>query len=618
MAQFNVTELDFDKIKASIKAHFRSQTKYSDWDFDGAGLSTVVDILAYNTHYNAMVAHFSLNETFLDSAQIRGNVVSHAKLIGYTPKSVNAPTAVLDITVTAPAISPPSTLNIPRGTRFNTQIDNILYPFVTISSAEASLSGGTHYLFDAEHLNQLHIKQGVLKRMIYRVDTSIENQKFIIPEENVDISTLRVRVKPTETSTDYITYSKFYTLTAVTSTSAIYFTQENSSGKFEVYFGDNYIGKKPTSNSIVELEYVYGNGEFANGASVFTAVDRVNSLELNATTATIASGGSARESIESIRYNAPLTFASQNRAVTADDYKAIISKEFSGIDSISVWGGENAVEPDFGKVFISIKKSNTNLLLTAEDKQVILNTILAGKNVVSIRPYIVDPEYTYLELDVFFKYNPNLTDELKFELQRKVRATIQTYADDNLKRFDGVFRYSNLLKNIDQTDRSILNSDLRVYMHKYAIPRASGINYFDLLFSSPIYQTSSSSPVLSSSIFQIAAVDHEIGDIPIVGSVNRTVFLYKYIGGVKTAVRAVGTIYTADGRVVINGVQPDTTARIRITVTPNSHDLAPKRNQLLDIDFNFVSITGEVDSIAVGGSSGGITYTTPSRHRAGS
>ena len=618
MAQFNVTELDFDKIKASIKAHFRSQTKYSDWDFDGAGLSTVVDILAYNTHYNAMVAHFSLNETFLDSAQIRGNVVSHAKLIGYTPKSVNAPTAVLDITVTAPAISPPSTLNIPRGTRFNTQIDNILYPFVTISSAEASLSGGTHYLFDAEHLNQLHIKQGVLKRMIYRVDTSIENQKFIIPEENVDISTLRVRVKPTETSTDYITYSKFYTLTAVTSTSAIYFTQENSSGKFEVYFGDNYIGKKPTSNSIVELEYVYGNGEFANGASVFTAVDRVNSLELNATTATIASGGSARESIESIRYNAPLTFASQNRAVTADDYKAIISKEFSGIDSISVWGGENAVEPDLGKVFISIKKSNTNLLLTAEDKQVILNTILAGKNVVSIRPYIVDPEYTYLELDVFFKYNPNLTDELKFELQRKVRATIQTYADDNLKRFDGVFRYSNLLKNIDQTDRSILNSDLRVYMHKYAIPRASGINYFDLLFSSPIYQTSSSSPVLSSSIFQIAAVDHEIGDIPIVGSVNRTVFLYKYIGGVKTAVRAVGTIYTADGRVVINGVQPDTTARIRITVTPNSHDLAPKRNQLLDIDFNFVSITGEVDSIAVGGSSGGITYTTPSRHRAGS
>ena len=618
MAQFNVTELDFDTIKASIKAHFRSQTKYSDWDFDGAGLSTVVDILAYNTHYNAMVAHFSLNETFLDSAQIRGNVVSHAKLIGYTPKSVNAPTAVLNISVTAPAISPPSTLNIPRGTRFNTQIDNILYPFVTISSAEASLSG-TRYLFNAANSNQLYIKQGVLKRMIYRTDTSIENQKFIIPEENVDISTLRVRVKPTETSADYITYSKFYTLTAVTSTSAIYFTQENSSGKFEVYFGDNYIGKKPMSNSIVELEYVYGNGEFANGASVFNAVDRVNSLELNATTATIASGGSARESIESIRYNAPLTFASQNRAVTADDYKAIISKEFSGIDSISVWGGENSIEPDFGKVFISIKKSGTNFLLANEDKQLILNTILAGKNVVSIRPYIVDPEYTNLELDVFFKYNPNLTDYTRIELQSEVRKTIQTYNDDNLKKFDGVFRYSNLLKNIDQTDRSILNSDLRVYMHKYAIPRASGINYFDLLFSSPIYQTSSSSPVLSSSIFQIAQVDHEIGDIPIVGSVNRTVFLYKYIGGIKTAVRAVGTIYTADGRVVINGVQPDTTtARIRITVTPNSHDLAPKRNQLLDIDSNFVSITGEIDSIAVGGSSGGITYTTPSRHRTGS
>ena len=616
MPQFNVTELDFDLIKASIKDHFRAQTKYNDWDFDGGGLSTVLDILAYNTHYNAMLAHFSLNETFLDSAQIRGNVVSHAKLLGYTPKSANTPTAVLNITVAAPTTSPPSTLNIPRGTRFNTSINNILYPFVAISSAEARLSG-TQYLFNSANRNQLHIKQGVLKRMIYRVDSSIENQKFVIPDENVDISTLRVRVKPTDISTDYITHSKFYTLTAVTSTSAIYFTQENSSGKFEVYFGDDYIGKKPMSNSIVELEYVHGSGEFANGASVFTAVDQVNSLELVTTTAVTASGGAARESIESIRYNAPLTFASQNRAVTADDYKAIISKEFGLIDSISAWGGENSVEPDFGKVFISIKPSGRNLL-NDDEKRLILNTILAGKNVVSIRPYIVDAEYTWLDLEVFFKYNPNLTDITRMDLQARVRATIETYANENLKKFDGVFRYSNLLKSIDQTDRSILNSYARVYMHKYAYPRASGINYFDLLFSSPIYQTSSSSPVLSSNIFKIANVDHELGDIPIVGSTNRTVFLYKYTGGVKTADRAVGTIYTATGRVVINGVQPDTTAPIRITVTPNSHDLAPKRNQLLDIDLDFVSITGEVDSIAVGGSSGAITYTTPSRHRAGS
>ena len=618
MAQFNVTELDFDKIKASIKDHFRSQTKYTDWDFDGAGLSTVLDILAYNTHYNAMVAHFSLNETFLDSAQIRGNVVSHAKLLGYTPKSVNAPTAVLNISVTAPA-SPPSTLEIPRGTRFSTQINGEPYPFVAISSAEAILNlAGTAYVFNAANSNQLHVKQGVLKRMIYRVDSSIENQKFVIPEENVDISTLRVRVKTNEASDDYATYSKFYTLSALTSTSTVYFTQENASSKFEIYFGDGYLGKKPSSNNIVELEYVYSNGAFANGASVFTAVDQVNSLDLGATTASSASGGASRESIESIRYNAPLTFASQNRAVTADDYKAIITKEFGTIDSISVWGGENAVEPDFGKVYISVKPAGKPLLDDSE-KQLILNTILAGKNVVSIRPYIVDPEYTYLELEVFFKYNPNLTDHTRIELQGMVRNTIHTYANENLQKFDGVFRYSNLLKNIDQTDPSILNSASRVYMHKYAQPRLTGTNYFDLLFSSQIYQTSSTSAVLSSSVFTIGTVNHVLGDIPIVGSTNRAVFLYRYVGGVKTPVRSVGTVYTADGRVVINGVQPDdTTAPIRITVTPNSYDLAPKRNQLLDIDFDFVSIIGEVDSIAVGGSSGAISYTTPSRHRAGS
>lgn len=618
MAQFNVTELDFEKIKASIKDHFRSQTQYNDWDFDGSGLSTLLDILAYNTHYNAMVAHFSLNEAFLDSAQIRGNVVSHAKLLGYTPKSTTAPTAILNLVVT-PGLNPPASIEVTRGTRFTTSIDGIAYPFVVISAVEAGLSSGTYSFNTANSpANPVYIKQGILKRMVYRVDNAVENQKFEIPETNVDTSTLRVRVKENESSTQYETYTKFSTLSGVTAASTIYFTQENSSGKFEIYFGDGYIGKKPFTNNIVEIEYVYTDGTFANGASVFIPADTIGGYSnIAVTTSSNASGGAARESIESIRYNAPLTFVSQNRAVTADDYKAIISKEFGAIDSISVWGGENAIEPDFGKVFISIKPSGKDLLSDAE-KQQILNVILSGKNVVSIRPFIVDPEYTYITLEVFFKYNPNLTDRSRIELQGLVRDTIQAYADDNLQKFDGVFRYSNLLKDIDSADPSILNSDARVYMYKYAIPAASGTNYFDLQFSSPIYQTTSSSSVLSSTIFKVGGIDHVLSDVAKGTSTDRTVYLYKYVGGVKTTVGAVGTVYATTGHVVINGVQPDTTDPIRITVIPDSNDLAPKRNQLLDIDLVYSEVTGEVDTIAVGGSAGAVSYTTPSRHRSGS
>ena len=618
MAQFNVTELDFDNIKASIKDHFRSKTQYNDWDFDGSGLSTLLDILAYNTHYNAMVAHFSLNEAFLDSSQIRGNVVSHAKLLGYTPKSTTAPTAILNLVVT-PGLNPPASLEVLRGTRFTTSIDGTAYPFVVISTVEAGLVSGTYSFSTANSpQNPVYIKQGVLKRMMYRVDNAIENQKFEIPEANVDTSTLRVRVKENESSTQYETYTKFSTLSGVTSASTIYFTQENSSGKFEIYFGDGYIGKKPGSNNIVEIEYVYTDGTFANGASVFIPADTIGGYSnISVTTSANASGGAAQETIESIRYNAPLTFVSQNRAVTADDYKAIISKEFGAIDSIAVWGGEDAIEPDFGKVFISIKPTGKDLLSDAE-KQQILNVILSGKNVVSIRPFIVDPEYTYITLEVDFKYNPNLTDRSRIELQGLVRDTIQQYADDNLQKFDGVFRYSRLLKTIDSSDPAILNSDARVYMYKYAVPRSVGTNYFDLQFSSPIYQTSSSSQVLSSTVFKIGGIDHILSDLPKGTTTDRIVYLYRYVGGVKTSIRAVGTIYATTGQVVINGVQPDTTDPIRITVVPNSNDLAPKRNQLLDIDLVYSQVIGDIDTIAVGGSAGAVSYTTPSRHRSGS
>lgn len=611
MAQFNVTELDFQKIKDSIKDHFKSQSKYNDWNFEGSGLSTLLDVLAYNTHYNAMVAHFSLNESFLDSAQIRGNVVSHAKLLGYIPRSVRSSSAKVNVVVTGTSGSP-SIVTLERGTRFRTAIGNATYNFLVLNSVDASknVAAGNTYTY-----SNVVIRQGVLKRMLYLVDNSIENQKFVIPEDSVDTDTLRVRVKANQDSDEYQVYTRFTTLAGIDANSLVYFVQENASGKYEIYFGDGILGKKPGTNNIVEVEYVYSDGELANGARSFTALDTIGGFattSISVATASVSAGGAVRESIESVRYNAPLSYLSQNRAVTADDYKAIILKEFGGIDSISVWGGENNTEPDFGKVYIAVKPSATSALTAAEKEAVI--SILKSKNIVSITPIILDPEYTYIKLDTFFKYNPNLTDRTKAELEALIRNKITSYAETYLQRFDGVFRYSKLLAEIDSADPAILNSVSRVTMYKNVTPKVGQTNYWDITYSSPIYSTTSNESVISTSTFQIGGVDHVLGDVPKTNSVDRTIYLYRVVGGVKTRLGAVGTVYSAAGRVVANGVQPDTTAAVTIYALPNSFDLAPKRNQLLDIGISQSTVTGEIDTIALAGSSGAITYTTTPRH----
>ena len=615
MAQFNVTELDFDKIKASIKDHFVSQTKYTDWAFDGSGLNVLLDVLAYNTHYNAMVSHFSMNETFLDSAQIRGNVVSHAKLLGYTPRSTIASRATLNVTVEA-GVNPPPFLTLERGFRFRSTVNEKPYTFLILDPQQAVLNttDPSTYPNGRYVFNAVPILQGTLKRMLYVVDNSVQNQKFVIPDQNVDTTTLRVQVKANTQSNDYAAYAKFTTLSGVDPTSTIYFLQENSSGNYEIYFGDGILGKKPISNNIVEIEYIYTDGEVTNGATTFETVDGVSGMIVQPpVTVTKSYGASARESIDSIRYNAPFTFVSQNRAVTSDDYRSIIQNNFGNIEAISVWGGEDAPAPDYGTVYISIKPTGAEYLTTAE--KIAIQNVLKGKNVVSITPVLVDPEYTQISLDVFFKYNPNLTNRSKIDLQSVVLAAVGTYNDTNLKRFDGVFRYSQILKQIDSSEPSILNSDCRVFMYKDISATSTGTNYFDLQFSAPIYRTTSTESVMTTNYFKIGGIDHYFGDSPIAGSNDRTVYLYKSIEGNTARVKEVGKIYTLTGRVTIGGFTTDVDTAIRVTVMPNSNDLAPKRNQLLEIDLTTVNVTGEVDTIVVAGSAGAVNYTTPSRHR---
>jgi len=612
----NVTELDFADIKQNLKNFLKQQTEFNDYDFDGSGLNVLLDVLAYNTHYNALNAHYSLNESFLDSAQIRGNVVTRAKLLGYTPRSVLSPRGKVDLVVdvSAEVGTKPTVLELTRGTKLNTVVSGEEFQYVVLETQQATLSAVTANTYQ---FNDVTIAEGSIRELKYRVDNDIENQKFQLSDYDADTSTLRVRVQSNEESNSFDVYTKFESLKDVNSTSKVYYLQENPSGYYEVFFGDGVTGFKPSNNNIVTIDYVTTKGQESNGANSFSMVDNIGGFSaITVTLDTAASGGADSETTESIRFNAPLTFISQNRAVTADDYSAIIKKEFSNIDSISTWGGEDNDPPDYGKVYIAIKPLLAEQLTTAE-KTDITGAILKGKNVVSITPEIVDTNYTYLELDVNFKYNPNLTDRSSVELQSVVRDTITDYNFNNLNKFDGVFRHSQLTRAIDNSDPSILNTIVRPRMFQNITPVNNADNNFSLSFVSPFYQSGdSTSFILSSSAFKINNVDHFFGDVPINGSTNRTVIVYKVVNNANiTTIADAGIIDVTKGTITLNNFRPDTTAAIKITVLPNSLDLAPKRDQLISIDNNSVVITPEIDTIAVAGSAGSITYNTTSRFK---
>jgi hypothetical protein len=611
-SNLKVTELDFNQIKTNLKNFLKTQTEFNDYDFDGSGMSVLLDVLAYNTHYNAMNAHFSLNEAFLDSAQIRGNVVTRAKLLGYIPRSVLSSRAKISIVVDVSGESGaiPTTLTLSRGTKLNTLVDGEEFQFVVLDNHTATISGNTFTFTD------IAIAEGAFKSLKYRVDNDIENQKFQLSDKDSDTSTLRVRVQDNEESTAYDIYTKFESLKSVDSTTKTYYLQENSNEYYEIYFGDGVTGYKPINNNIVTLDYIYTNGKDANGANIFSMVDNVGGYSTSTvTTIAKAAGGVDQETTESIRFNAPLTFTSQNRAVTSDDYSAIIKKSFTNIDSISTWGGEDNDPPDYGKAYIAIKPLTTNVL-TAEEKSEIKNTILKGKNVVSITPEILDPNFTFLELDVFFKYNPNLTDRSSSDLQSVVRDTISDYNFNNLNKFDGVFRHSQLLKNIDNADPSIQNSTVRPRMFQnISATNNISTNNFSLTFTSPFYQSGQSTKsVLSSTAFQINNIDHYFGDVPIPASSNRTIIVYKIVAGNNvTVIPDAGLLEPTSGKLSLNSFAPTNATTIRLTVIPNSLDLAPKRDQLLSIENTRVTITPEIDTISVSGSSGSITYSTTPR-----
>jgi hypothetical protein len=616
-SNLKVTELDFFQIRENLKTYLKAQSKFQDYDFEGSGMSVLLDLLSYNTHYNAIHANMAMNEIFLDSAQLRNNVVSHSKMLGYVPRSVTSSFAYLDLTVNSPT-GTPSSLTIERGTEFTSIVDNTQYTFTVLESQSISPTLGV-YKFE-----NLKINEGVLKTFSYTVDSFDLSQYFEIPDANADTATLVVKVKTNSSATSYDIFTLARNFVDIKSDTKAYFLQEAKDGKYEVYFGDGIVGKNLEPGNVVELEWLSTNGVAANGASAFTLASTIQGNS-NVTIDVLykAAGGGDREDIDSIKFNAPLSYISQNRVVTPEDYKAAIINNYPNIETVSVWGGEENDPPDYGKAYISIKPKNAEAL-TATEKQLIRDQILKTRNVVSITPELIDPEYTYIKLEVFFKYDPNLTNKTAGELRQAVSDVISKYNNDELKKFDGVFRHSKLSRLIDAADPSILNSTIRVYMQKRFVPVIGTAQKYTLSFSSALYTSDSNEKIISSSSFTYNGFTQYLQDLPQTDSTNspdstgsHLLQIYRLVGDTKqVTIQDAGYLNAAEGTVVISNFNPSAYdgSYITITAMPNSNDIAPKRNQLLQIDLNLSTITPEVDTIATGGTIAGIGYETTPRH----
>ena len=623
--KLQVTELDFDGIKENLKTFLKAQTQFKDYDFEGSGMSILLDTLAYNTHYLAFNANMVANEMFLDSAALRSSIVSHAKMLGYEVDSCRSSKATINIT-----LNDPTKLSaiMPAGTKFTTKINNEDYEFVTTAEHTAS-STGIEIPF-----SNINIHEGTYTTSRYTVNTADINQRFLIPSDRADTTTLTVSVQNSSTDSTTTTYTKATDISQLTGTSEVYFLQEAEAGKFEVYFGDGVVSKGVTDGNIVFLKYVVTNKAKGNGGTTFTssgAIDGVTSV----TTSTVedSKGGAEAESLQSIKLNAPLDYAAQGRCVTAEDYKLFAKKLFPQTQAVQVFGGESgSFDPtlgvtstaSYGRVFISIKSTTGNNLTSSQKAQLVKD--FQKYNVASITPVIVDPDTVKLFLNVNFKFDSSRTTKERDTLVSDVTTTLTNYNNSDLKSFNKVFRHSAVVGLIDDTNTAILSNITNVILAKSITPTLNSSASHNIYFNNALYNphsghNSTAGGILTSTGFKVSGdtTNEYFFDDDGQGNVRR----YYLVGITRNYVDNIaGTINYSTGEIVISGititaisnVDGVTSTSIRFTVVPDSKDIIPVRNQILEIDFTNSKISGEVDTIAVSQPGAGGTYTTSSSY----
>ena len=621
--RLTVTEFDFDDIKSNLKTFMKNQSEFTDYDFEGSGLSALLDVLAYNTHYLGWNMNMLANEMFLDTSILRSSVVSHAKTLGYEPTSARAAKATISIEITTTT----NTATMPDGYVFTTTIDGTNYQFVTVDSVTGYNIGGKIIFQDIPIYEGTRIKQS------FTVDTNDPNQRFLLEDNRIDTSTLRVQVQTSASDSTLTTYTKTTDITQVSDTSTSYWLQEVDGGRFEIYFGDDVVGKALVDGNIVILTAMSTNKSDGNGASDFAASGTIGGETVtNVTTINAASGGAEPESIKSVKTNAVLDFASQGRCVTTNDYKLYAKKLFPNTQSVQVWGGENGSydtslgvvsTPEYGKVFISIK-STTGNNLTSTEKQNLIGDLERYK-VASITPVIVDPDITKVILTVKYKYNSSLTTKTSTELTSDILTNIRNYNNNDLVNFGSPFRHSEVSGIIDNTNPAILSNITNINLTTNIAPTTLGASqFYNIYFNNALYNphtghNSDHGGILSSTGFKISGDTTNVYYFDDDGSGNlRTYRLEGTSRVIKDSVA--GTINYSTGEIKINSINiisiekvdgEDSTV-IRLSVIPDSRDIIPVRNQILEIDFINSTIVGEIDTIATGDTGSSGTYVTNS------
>ena len=585
-----VDELSFEGIKTNFKRYLQAQDQFRDYNFDGAGMSVLLDMLAYNTYYNSFYLNMVASEAFLTTAQKRNSVINLASSLNYVPRSTTS--ASITGTLLLTVANAPTSVTIPEFTEFTGSIDGVSYKFLNVNSKTIFSSAGVFS-------DSITLKEGTLITTRYTVVSADADQRFLIPNSRIDTTTLNVTVLNSAVDSTTRTFTPSENLVELDSTSLVYFIQETEDGLYELKFGDDIFGTALDNGNILVIRYLVSNGALANDINALTYSDTItNVTAATFTAADPATGGSARETVAQIKFNAPKSYEAQNRAVTAEDYRTLLLSQAT-VDSVVVWGGEDNDPPTYGKVFIAIKPT-TGLVLTATEKLNLISSVINPKKILTVQTEIVDPEYIYIKIEATIKYDAKKTSLSSDTISNLVSDTIKAYNDSDIDKFGTYFRYSKLSRLIDVSERSILSNVLIAEMQKEIDVQLGVGTRYEINFSNAIDDATDGRPTtqpfnvgnkITSNAFTLGGFSNCFLE-----DNNGIIRIYRELGVENVAVSVnAGSINYVTGKIILTNFAPtafnDGGTTLKITARPQDKDILPLRNQIIAIRDADISIT---------------------------
>ena len=577
-----VSELDFDGIRTNLKSYLSTQNQFKDYNFEGSAMAVLLDVLAYNTHYNAYYLNMVANEMFLDTAQQRDSVVSRAKELGYTPVSSVGATAVVNLNFNGIA-NTVSQFTIPLASKFSTTIDDITYTFVTTEATKVINNANTYS-------TNVAIREGTPLAHSFVVN-SANPVKYVLPNKNIDTSSITVNVTESVSDTTSTEFTRLTNIREIFSTSAIYTVQESADEKYEVIFGDGVLGKPVKNGNVVTISYLVNNGDVSNGADTFS-VDSMNIgasySSVSVSTVTKAAGGRAAETIDSIKFNAPRNYQTQNRAVIDNDYQRIILAENSDLQSVIAFGGEQANPPVYGKVYIAVKPFAEKFSTVTRKQQI--KEAISDRVPLAIDPVIIDADYTYVVPSITTYYDLTSTTSTTSAIEQNVRTAVATFSTDNLERFGNRLRFSRFVRALDNTSNGyILNNDVSLKLEKRFIPNLGKQQTINLLFNNSIRKSTLDSTQFTYKGFLSYLDDDGLGNV--------NVYRFNDAKQKVNITNNIGTIDYVNGTINIEGIAPTAVAdgELKVSIIPERLDVIPVREQILLMESGdaVITIVGE-------------------------